>query len=56
MSETNAKPKRWACVFVDGVMYGPSWEDYVASLTPPPNSAISGLSPAQDSLQSGQVG
>jgi len=55
MGEEKVKPKRWAGVFVDGVLYGPSWEDYVASLTPPPNSAISSVNPAQDSLQSGQV-
>ena len=53
----NTKPKRWAGVFVNGVLYGPSWEDYVASLTPPPNNATSGLTPAsnQDLAQREQV-
>ena len=56
-SKGNTNPKRWAGVLVEGVLYGPSWEDYVASLTPPPNKAISGLTPisSQDLLQSEQT-
>lgn len=36
--------------------YGPKWEDYIASLVPPPNNAISTVSPAHDLLQQGEIG